>query len=357
MTNLESKVISCMRFPMIVGVVFIHCNFSHTIKNGGAEYVYFYNVQSFISEYLARIAVPLFFFISGFCFFNNTKNFTYSVYKSKLLKRRKTLLYPYIIWNLITAVIFYLGQLLLPTMMSGAQKNLSDMNLLEMFSIFWNYIGNKFPIDGPLWFVRDLIVVNVLSPVIYMCCKKSFCWLYISILFVLWFEGFQVPVEGIGMSCLLFFSLGSMFAIHGFSIFIYRRKYISLVLLILYISFGILFLVPALASSVKGYLLNVSIILGMIVSFQILKRFCVIKNFTPNKLLSNSSFFIFASHSTLLMVIYKVLLKIFINYSDITLLVIYFTSAISCILICLGTYYLLNKYFPRLSMWLSGGRN
>lgn len=37
MTNLESKVISCMRFPMIVGVVFIHCNFSHTIKNGGGR--------------------------------------------------------------------------------------------------------------------------------------------------------------------------------------------------------------------------------------------------------------------------------------------------------------------------------
>lgn len=356
MTNLESKVISCMRFPMIVGVVLIHCNFSHTIKNGWAEYVYFYNVQSFISEYLARIAVPLFFFISGFCFFNNIKDFTISVYKSKLLKRRKSLLYPYLIWNLITALIFYLGQTLFPTMMSGSQKNLSDMSILEWFSIFWNYIGNKFPIDGPLWFVRDLIVICSLSPVIYKCCKNTILgWLYISILFVLWFGGFQMPIEGIGFPCLLFFSLGSMFAIHSFTIFI-KSGSLSILVSILYILLGVLFLVSR-DSCVKEQFLNSGIILGMIVSFQFAKKLCENMDFSPNKFLSNSSFFIFASHSTLLMVIYKVLLKVFTKYSDMTLLFIYFTSAILCILLCLGTYYLLSKYLPRFSMWLCGGRN
>lgn len=356
MTNLESKVISLMRFPLIVGVVFIHCNFSNSIKMGGADYVLFYNVQSFISEYLARVAVPLFFFISGFCFFNNIKDFTCSVYKSKLLKRRRTLLYPYITWNLITAAIFYFVQTFLPSMTSGNQKNLSDMSVLEWFSIFWNYFGNKFPIDGPLWFVRDLIVVSVLSPMIYMCCKnKILGWLYLTILFVLWFVGFQIPIEGIGLPCLLFFSLGSMFAIHRFSIFM-ARKNISMLIFILYFLFGALFLV-AYDSYVKEIFLNAGIILGMIVSFQVLKDLCEFRLFSPSKFLSNSSFFIFASHSTLLMAIYKMLLKIFTKYSDMTLLFVYFTSAILCILLCLGMYYLLNKYFHRLSMWLCGGRN
>lgn len=78
--TLQSKVISFLRFPLIVAVVMIHSSPQHIIV-GGVEffddnnlgfYGYIYNL---ITEIIAQSAVPLFFFISGFLFFKG--EFTY----------------------------------------------------------------------------------------------------------------------------------------------------------------------------------------------------------------------------------------------------------------------------------------
>lgn len=72
--ELLSKTISYLRFPLTVGIVFIHFSLHegleiHGIKHGLDNPEWFFFIVYFISQVLARIGVPLFFVISGFLFF------------------------------------------------------------------------------------------------------------------------------------------------------------------------------------------------------------------------------------------------------------------------------------------------
>ena len=90
-----------------------------------------------VSQTLVKAAMPMFFFISGYLFFGNVEKWNWQTYQQKIKRRGKTLLIPYIIWNLLMAV------------------------MLRPFSpsIFCE------PANMPLWFLRDLIVVSLLTPI------------------------------------------------------------------------------------------------------------------------------------------------------------------------------------------------
>ena len=107
-TNEEilSQTIAFLRFPLIVGVLLIHSNPEKVAIIKGMNIIspdghWFYdNISYLFSHIFAAVAVPLFFFISGYLFFYKTTAFTKSVYGRKLKKRAHTLLIPYIFWNL-----------------------------------------------------------------------------------------------------------------------------------------------------------------------------------------------------------------------------------------------------------------
>lgn len=88
--RLQSQVISCLRFPLIVAVVLIHSKPGDLVFNGtpafDQEFPIYESVRYFLSDIVCRIAVPAFFFISGFLFFFKADNFTISVYWSKIRK-------------------------------------------------------------------------------------------------------------------------------------------------------------------------------------------------------------------------------------------------------------------------------
>ena len=70
----SSERLDIIRFPLIVGVIFIHAyGSSVNLKNSntGIDQVGFITkfIQDFISDGLARISVPLFFLMSGYLFF------------------------------------------------------------------------------------------------------------------------------------------------------------------------------------------------------------------------------------------------------------------------------------------------
>ena len=104
-SSLTSSTISALRFPLTVGVVFIHFNvLSDNLAmrgTGNAEHFPTWLVCMFnlFSEVLPRIAVPLFFIISGYLFFRS--GFMIRTYTDKLRRRVRTLLVPYILWNLL----------------------------------------------------------------------------------------------------------------------------------------------------------------------------------------------------------------------------------------------------------------
>lgn len=125
------------------------------------------------SSILATTAVPLFFFIAGFLFFYKLKNFGFNEYKSNSYKRIKSLLIPYIIWNFIVIIIFYLKDLYFPQFTSGKYELMQNLSFKELLLCFWNFDDSSLPKCYQFWFIRDLMVVFFcLSPVIYWCIKK-----------------------------------------------------------------------------------------------------------------------------------------------------------------------------------------
>lgn len=129
--TIVSKVISFLRFPLIVAVVFIHSEPHIFITHDLDNYKIYEIIFFLLSKTVAGAAVPIFFFISGFLFFYHG-DFSASQYIKKCKNRIHTLLIPYIIWNIIVYVILLLKQHL-------SSGDYNDTNVLTALSL------NDFP--------------------------------------------------------------------------------------------------------------------------------------------------------------------------------------------------------------------
>ena len=150
MDNTLSKAFDLLRFPLAIMVIFLHIDptpqvatlrFDWTATDG----MPLYYMCVLTVDTLALIAVPCFFFISGYLFFVNAETLNRSYYLHKLRRRVHTLLIPYIIWNVLAAVYLWLTQ---------------DIYYSPQWLVF------TIPANFPLWFLRDLIVLIIASPLI-----------------------------------------------------------------------------------------------------------------------------------------------------------------------------------------------
>ena len=137
-TSSFSAVITALRFPLIIMVVAIHLiSDKLTLPQWGApNWLYIY-VSEFLSHSLPRIAVPMFFFISGYYAFYKKDWSQRSIWTVELKKRVKTLLIPYLLWNSIYLVI-----LLAKTQMGlrlgfGASDPFYIMSFTQLLSYYW----------------------------------------------------------------------------------------------------------------------------------------------------------------------------------------------------------------------------
>lgn len=213
-----SAAIARMRLPLIIGVVLIHCNVPELLRawNGSQPDTSLWTTNAIgsISLLLDRTVTSVFFFISGFLFFLNTNGFTLSQYKEKLRRRVATLLVPYILWNIVFFVLHSAKSILAAP--SGC-ITIDAIALLRTFpSAFWNY-ADLCPADLPLWFVRDLIVVVLFTPLIHAFAKGRRAFIFIPLLFAwLWFLP-QWRAVGVNPQAFLYFSLGAAFTINRLS--------------------------------------------------------------------------------------------------------------------------------------------
>lgn len=229
-----SKTISFLRFPLTVGVVYIHFNLSEGLSLHGEQYgldnpEWYFFIINLVSNAFARIGVPLFFVISGFLFFYRS-DFNSQTYQQKLKKRALTLLVPYILWNFIDVV--WQMKCLLPgisSFYSPVEIHISFERIINTFFCCTSNNGiivgppsgdtasGAYPIDIPLWYVRELMIMVVLTPVIYFFTKNKIRKVYIGVLGLIWFlSPYIIPVESYlwqFVTAAFFFSFGSYFSV------------------------------------------------------------------------------------------------------------------------------------------------
>lgn len=361
----ESEICTALRFPLMCGIVFIHAQFtdSDLLITSSAESVsklplIYDNLSIYISKIICAICVPAFYFISGFLFFYKSEA-SIDNYKRKLKKRFHSLLLPYVFWNGIILAFYLFAQYLIPSLVSERSVPISQYSFTDIIWAFWdvshvNHSGAPFPIAAQFWFIRNLMVTVILAPFIFLLIKKCVN-IYIPIFCILWIFGFWPNIPGFGIGAFFFFSMGAYYSIHDKSFVRAFRKYNSLILLIYFILSIVLLVCWDLQWS--HYLLKICIILGIPAFIGLLsKARNVLNYFLKNKILSNSSFFLFAYHFLPLVLIIRYLLRTIAFHNNITYLLIYFIPAICIIYFGVELYRLLYKYLPKFTSFITGGR-
>ena len=351
--QIQSKTINLLRFPLIVGVVFIH-NYSpiviiNDVEFGNADYLFIYHtISKLFSQVVAGICVPLFFFISGFLFFRGV-NFDKNIYFSKLKSRTKSLLIPYLFWNITCLVVFHVVAKI-PTL-SVWFNNLSNMyNLNYILTSLWTH-----PIVYQFWFIRDLMVVVLLTPLIYLYIKNLNIF---GIVFfgLLWFFGFwSSAISAIGLSIvsLFFFSAGAWFGIKKKNIIkVFEKVSDQPYIYIIYI-----FIVVTDLCTKNSIINKLGILVGIICCFGIAGKLVKNNKVKISSFLTSASFFIFAIHEPWLVnTMRKILFKILQPEGDFMLTLLYFVIVALTVLIALVIYYIMDRYTPRFLSVISGGR-
>ena len=377
MTNkdLLSYTISYLRFPLTVGVVFIHFSLDGGINVHGVKYgldnpEWYFFIINFTSQVLAAIGVPLFFFISGYLFFYN-KDFNKDVYTQQLKKRANTLLVPYILWNLI-AVLWHF-KYFIPGISSFFRPTDVQISFTRILNTFFDnnngrgiFIGQVSPsaermispIDGPLWFVRDLMLMVLGSPIIYWLTKK-FKTYFVTVVGLVWlFSSFILPAFNYKdqlLTALFFFSGGGYYSINkeNFVLSFRELKFIP-------ITYSIIAVVDALSKSLvyNEYIHKIGIIFGIVTVIVIASYSLEHGIVQVNKSLADSSFFIYAMHyifSGELLKFSFMMLHV-PDKNPCAMLALYFSLPIISIFVCLGLFLFLKRYSPRLCGLLTGNR-
>ena len=208
-SNKQIDTFSQLRLPLIVLITFAHSysgvRAGWSLWDGGWDT---YEVLKLVvSETLVKVAMPTFFVMSGYLFFvnatphsdhrsENVTEWNAKTYWSKLRRRAKTLLVPYIIWNIAMAV------------------KLQTFSL----SIFIE------PANMPLWFLRDLMIVSLLTPIIYIGVRKLGYWIF-AILLPIYLTGLYAVQPGLTPYAICFFTLGGFLSIRKMNLIETCMKY------------------------------------------------------------------------------------------------------------------------------------
>ncbi|MEN0115764.1 MAG: acyltransferase [Agrobacterium cavarae] len=163
--NLSSR-INLMRIILISGIVFVHVPHDPETSPFLGLYGFFDWVRVFLGDALFRIGVPCLSAISGYLLFRRGWN-AFS-YPATIKSKTKTVLLPFLLWN---------GGLFIAVMLLqragigvGYFPDLWNASPREMLS--HGVAAEELPVNVPLYFLRDLFVCILLSPLLALLVRR-----------------------------------------------------------------------------------------------------------------------------------------------------------------------------------------
>lgn len=343
--ELQSQVIDLLRFPMAVAVVVSHYGMYLAVDAGGII-----KFLRLLSQLGARLAVPCFFFISGFLFYQQLHNWDWDVWKKKIRRRIRTLFLPYILYIIIAFFVYWLYALIQGTQIPIYQQFIQDGGM----KIFWGTNGNiplgpqATPLDGPLWFIRDLIYYSIASPLIFLFVVRTRMVGILALCMTSLVLPQFVP-EG-----LVFFSIGAYLQIENKNILelVGQWKWT------IYATALVLLLAIYFFFDYRRYIELFFILFGIGTSFGVAADFLKTGRIQVNPFLVRSSFFIFAIHEILILneISIPLVLHLLPGNGVIWDCLRFLLTPAFAVLLCLLLLYLLERWMPRTISLLTGNR-
>lgn len=152
--------INMMRIVLISGIIFVHVPYDPATSPyagtfGGLDWM-----RVFLADSLFRIGVPCLSAISGYLLFH--RGFDAFDYRRTLRTKASTILLPFLLWNTAFLALIFLAQTrgigfgYLPDVVNATPREMMNLTLAV----------ESWPINIPLYFLRDLLLCLVLSPLI-----------------------------------------------------------------------------------------------------------------------------------------------------------------------------------------------
>ena len=344
-----------VRFPLMVVVLLSHAYISGLRLGGDVD---IFLVTSFsLSKLLGNMAVPCFLFISGYLFFRNTEQFSVRLYGDKLRRRAQRLLLPYVVWNLLIILLYFVGQTLVPQLFSGTHTAVANYSVAEWFNAFWCVEGTQSPINPPLWYIRDLMVIVMFSPAIYLALRNRWVGVgFIALMLGLWLSGEAVngAIVWLQPKNIFFFSLGAWYAIHKVEFM--RFRWVTLLLgVALCVTFATGFYLCG-GKWVKRLFYEETILFGSLSILYLSHFLASVKRWRVPKYLGDSYFFVYLCHYIPMALLSKVLVKLVAPTTNVEFFAIYFGSFIVILVLSVGAYHLLRRLLPKTTAFTLGGR-
>ncbi len=369
LSNLPSThYITRLRFPLAVAVVFIHSMGRAPLPAHASDFSLLDVLRWWCSGALPTFAVPLFFCISGFLFFRGSSATalpTWENYRTKWRRRVSTLLVPYLVWNVLRFLLYW------------GRHDWDSFPLRWQraggWNIFWGShdIGRDVvgalgiplghltaPIDVPLWFVRDLMVMVLFAPFLALWMRRPARAVSTLVFLLFLYVARAWPYIGglSGGKCGLMFLLGMTAALHGIDLLRVVRPVRGW----LYAATPLLLTVQFLTRGymppmVEQLLLPFTLFLGMGALIALAGEREVRVPSDCTRFLASSSFFLFAAHTVgVLEWVDAGLKELLPGATGCTPLLRYFLLPALTVICCLTVFALLRRFLPRLSAPLTG---
>lgn len=294
-------------------------------------------IQGYFHQGIMKSGVPVLSCISGFL-----------LYKSSLdknlwkLARNKTrsLLIPMLLWNLPVLILIYLLQI--NGLLTGIKFQAYPLDLMTVLNGVLAI--NSSPVNGPLFFLRDLYVLALLSPLIGIFLRSA-PWLGLLVFFAIGLTNMDGGLV-LRNEMLVTFYLGGLAAVRKWDL--KRLDHLALPLALLFLAAAlIVFLIPEL-----GFWFRILAPLLIWPTAALLVTSSVGEKLVN---LSEYSFMLFLSHTLFLGVFSQLYFRILDDPME-HWVMYWFTIPFIVALSAIATYRLAQCWFPNLLAIALGGR-
>lgn len=258
---------------------------AYSITNGIVYYI-----EIIVTNFIAPIAVPFFFINSGFWLYSKKRS-SIDVFKSRF----KSLVLPYILWNIIFMIAFYILTYCGLSKV-GVINNLCDV-LMGVFFYKYNYV---------FWFMHQLIILTFLYPLFnkIFSTKKISMLIIIFLILITTFIGDNTSSYLLIRSSLIYYSIGLFLGKFYYQEMKNNNNINNIKSWMLFIVSSLIFTLQMIYKS--SIIIDLSIIRNLALLIFIYNNFNIFFNSKIRKIYY-ISFFIYSLHSIVLEVIEKII--------------------------------------------------
>lgn len=240
-----SKKVTTVMFLMSLQVLLIHNNNTmvYGLNQGLSSFA-----EGFIKLFsfdLGSQAVPVFFLLSGGLFYRFDLREGWGTLRKKLGRRIFSTLVPYLLWNILYTGIY----LVLPQTIAWLRTGTSPG-----IDFLWKLLGGVFLADYcfVFWYLRNLMVLMLLSPLILVLLRKKYLCLAVTALWGLAAARNRNLTDWLYSSSLFYYLLGAWLMQYRRDFFLKQRSGLWLLVVGILVLLRFFNLIPEILASAVG---------------------------------------------------------------------------------------------------------